>query len=324
MNIGEMMEQFEKEKRERGKRKISDRVDAEHDRPAVPEAETADASAAPDHEAEEKPAPGQMNRKDELPPERPAEEHQKRTDEEKPHSRQEGAAYREIPGERKRPERPGTIVAIGIILDATYSFRTVFPAVYYLLTNFFDEIKRIKKEYRGISFQYGLTLLHENAEPYTFPGKKIFTDSEEEFIKALEDIEFKGGGEDGRENLNEALDLQLEKLMKRQTAGYDKKGIMMFSDSLPPKNELQPDFSSGECGSGGYTNKGLRFADFYVYSDDYLPKMYMVNSDGTSSDEARNFARCFSIRELIKLDPGEAVKQIIKNVDTISKAVSVR
>ena len=68
---------------------------------------------------------------------------------------------------RKNAEKRKEIL-IEIIIDGTYSFSKVFLKVNYIIERIIKMIHEEKAEYRGIVIKYGLTVLHQKAEPCIF------------------------------------------------------------------------------------------------------------------------------------------------------------
>lgn len=219
-----------------------------------------------------------------------------------------------------------TVILTGIILDGTLSFVTVFPAVYYALERFLRKMEGKQREYTSYSFKYGLTILHDKAEAVSFSGT-YFTSRVEEVLEEIRSMKFYGGSGDGREDLRGAINIQLETLNVafEEEQGRVFSGLLMFTDALPPENEMSPDFQDGEPGVyGDYTNHGLRFAEFFVHNDeDFTPRMRHVDKRGVPSLNIKNCTRIHSIRELIP-DDAEAAPELVGDlVDQILNQTSV-
>ncbi len=86
-------------------------------------------------------------------------------------------------------------ILFDIIIDGTYSFIKVFPKIYYILEDIVTMIHNEKLEYEGVVIKYGLTILHEKAEAQVFENNQYFTESKEEFLQGLCNIEFYGGND---------------------------------------------------------------------------------------------------------------------------------
>ena len=217
---------------------------------------------------------------------------------------------------------------IGIVLDCTYSFSTVYPVVYNVLQRFFNRLEQEKDQYKGFQLKYSLTMLHDEPEAFLFAGNSIVTSSEKEVLNALKTLEFYGGSEDGREDLNEALKNQLMTL----NAGSDGKnadcykGLLFFTDSLP-EEELTPDFDEDDFEYNGntYQNYGLRFAEIYSYDGRYKPNLKMVDGNGRpDSENGRNETDYYDIHILLNGDSTQIVENAEKLVNNIIVQASVR
>ena len=227
-----------------------------------------------------------------------------------------------------------TLVHIGVILDATYSFSCVFPGIYLVLKEFMERMKTNKKKYPGGDFRYGLTVLHDEAESLRFGGDE-FTASEDTFMKKLMSIRFSGGGEDGKENLYSAIFEQIKTFSTYKD--YDKDhsgeskywrvydGLIMLTDSLPKDENMEPDFSKDVLSveKGFISNNGLRFAQFYAFNDEFNPVMRMVDRDGNQTEGEKNSVIYDDIHELLKGDLKTAIKKVESMIDCIIRQTSV-
>lgn len=221
---------------------------------------------------------------------------------------------------RKNAEKRKEIL-IEIIIDGTYSFSKVFLKVNYIIERIIKMIHEEKAEYRGIVIKYGLTVLHQKAEPCIFQDGGYFTESEEELFQRILDIEFYGGNASGRENLRDALDTGLS-ILNNYGVENAYRGLMMFSDSLPENGDMYPDFLQDN--QDGYINKGLRFAVIYTYNDEYMPKLKMVDGDGRMVENGKNEMFFGSMEELLSFDGFKITGRIRQIVNDILNQTSVR
>lgn len=223
--------------------------------------------------------------------------------------------------EPKKPEKKKEVL-FEIVIDATLSFTTVYQKAFYILKQFLNMMKQVKKEYRGVVFQYGLTVFHESDDVFSieFGTETYFTESETDFIEALSNIVFYGGSETGREDFTSALDHALYMLNSHGEENASR-GILFFSDSIPDEEQLEPDFT--EMVQDGYLNKGLRFAQFYTGTDDFCPKMLMVNGDGNFSGNAKNEASYECLEYILKADPNKVSQELKEMVNNILNQTSV-
>ena len=253
----------------------------------------------------------------------------KRSVQERPNNWNEGARnHSRVSGrEELHPQTRsnGTAVLIGLVLDATYSITKVYPAIYVVLKEFLERMRTKSREYSGITFLYSLTVLHDKPSLLMFSDGP-FTRSSIEIENALRNLEFYGGSEDGREDLNAAVKMQLSALNMYDHAskGYVKAyhGLLLFTDSMPKDGEERPNFS-GDVWEEGIANHGLRFAQFYSYDGEYFPTMRMVDRDGEKSQEQKNFASYGDIKDFLEGGREEAVKQIDGIVKTILDQTSI-
>ncbi len=248
--------------------------------------------------------------------------------------REERFAQRDELKERRRPahgmqksaeKKKETLVLTGIILDATSSFISVFPAVYYVLEEFLKDMSARQKEYRGIDFRYGLTLLHNEAESVSFSDGSFFTKDVDRLRKAIHNIEFYGGSLDGREDLDGALREQLRRQNECDPKEYERiyRGVILFSDSVSATSEPQ-DFSGAYLDEAQtIENNGVRFAQFYTFDGDYLPAMRMVDRDGRPTDNDKNIAVSVDIKKLIEGGEDAVTDEVRMMISTILNQTSV-
>lgn len=211
-------------------------------------------------------------------------------------------------------------ILIGIVLDGTISFEKVYPKVYYMLSGFLKRMGRARDEYRGVVIRYGLTVLHDVPEEIRFSGGETFTESEKDFLYMLGRIDFFGGSPDGREDLKGALDLAL-RLLNTYGSESSYRGLLFFSDSLPPEEDLSPDFYASD--QNGYRNYGLRFADFYTYTGDFTPLIRIVDRYNQPVQNGRNEATYGSMEDLIDGDMDMILEKTEKMMRTIFNQASV-
>ena len=194
----------------------------------------------------------------------------------------------------------GTLILTGIILDGTISFTSVFPAFYYVMDELMSHMREKAKNYIGVTFKFGLTILHDDAKSVMFRDNTFFTEDGSLIMEELENMEFYGGSEDGKEHLDEALREQLIQQNKYEPEEFENvyRGVIMFSDSVP--NEQGHDFSTDYLDlDQKIVNHGIRFARFYTYKGEYTPKMRMVDGEGRQTDNEKNSATGIDIRELV-------------------------
>ena len=211
-------------------------------------------------------------------------------------------------------------IFIEFVIDKTISFTTVFPKVFYIMETMMRELKYKKTEYRDVEIQYGLTLFNEDVEIKVFSNGEYFTRSEDEFLQALRNIRFSGGSDDGKEDLAGAI---AKGMCVLQNAGEEsaERGLFFFSDSMPIDDDMFPNFTEEE--QDGYWNKGVRFAEFYTYTDKFKPIIWTVNGEGVNDGEGTNEARMYSLKTLLDGDLDEASKKVENTVNRILNQCSV-
>ncbi len=218
-------------------------------------------------------------------------------------------------------------VRIGIIMDGTLSFTTVYPKIYYVMEQLLYGLQSARQKYKGIEVEYALTILHDAPEVYTFSNGDFFTISETEVINVLRELEFYGGSADGYEDLEEAINQTLMILNNAPNASVTDSGLLLFTDSMQEKENTKFGlrFTSDEPGKyGDYTNYGLRFANTYAYKASFMPLLRIVDHYGNISTNNKNVMRWDSLQTLLEQDSAEIVSSIQNVVELILNQVSVR
>lgn len=228
----------------------------------------------------------------------------------------------ELPYESKN-KREGVFertTLIGIVLDGTYSFSKIYPRVHMVLKLFMSNMKKTRENCKNVRIKYSLTVLHDTVDIVTFANGTNFTESEDEIKNFLDTMWFFGGSASGKEPLNKAINEQLFVLNTANNASDVKhviKGLLLFTDSLPDDDNLTPSFTSAAPGAyGDYTNYGLRFADFYSYSSDYMPKMRIIDGNGSLTENGRNTGSYHDIHVLIEQKASDIVQYMDKMVNS--------
>lgn len=216
--------------------------------------------------------------------------------------------------ERMRKSREHSYIYIQFVMDMTYSFSRVFPAVYHAVQVCMDKISEKKKEFPDIRVRYGLVTFNDKIESVRFDGS-CFTESEHVFMDQLRKMRFTGGSpNEYEENINEAVEAGLRNLEK-ESEEYANRGLLLLTDSIP--KERKPDFYSLD----GCQNRGLRFAVCYLYNDEYVPRFKITDRDGDITENGKN--RGAEIRRLESLFGSEGMKTIQKQIDDIMYKSSV-
>ena len=223
----------------------------------------------------------------------------------------------------------GRIILMDVVLDGTFSFSTVFPAVYYILEKLVEKLKAQLRDLPYLSFRYGLTVIREEQHKgIPLGGNKddCFTDDAERFLNAVRALEFRGGSEDGYEDVTGAIRGALHKLNEFNAPGGQRVdcGLLVFSDSIPKsgtdERSMNPPLDGEEMDD--LANRGLRFANIYTFDSKYQPVLCMVDKDTIENGNARQHATYASLGSVIK-DRKKAVNEIEKIVGGILEQTSV-
>jgi len=214
---------------------------------------------------------------------------------------------------------------LGITLDATLSFSLVYPQVFCYLSELLRMIKSEKEGIRNTQVCYAITLLHDTPETVLFDNGGVYSNSEEEIIECLSNIDFYGGSENGYEKLTETINQQLQILnsFPKTTSAYEvQKGLIMFSDSIPKPDRMYEDFTSNEPGRyGEYQNEGIRFAKLFAYSPDFMPQFRMVNKKGKLIENEYNVCEYASIESLLGMSRKEIKDVAGQNAKSMLEAM---
>lgn len=226
---------------------------------------------------------------------------------------------------KKEAEKPKIkILRIGVILDATPSFTTVYPKIFDVLVTLLEGMKIAREEYKGVNIQYALTILRDRPESVCFSDETFFTTSEQEVKKILEEMKFYGGSADGYEDLNAAVREQLFVLNSTEDAETVDKGLLLFTDSLPADDIYMPRFTSREPGKyGAFTNYGLRFARIYANTKEYMPVFRIVDSYGNLVENEKNTQVSGSLAALLEKEPWETAADVQKMINEILNQASI-
>lgn len=163
-------------------------------------------------------------------------------------------------------------INIMIILDATSSFACIFPRIYDVLKSFFERLQRWKGVYTNVSIVYGLLSFGEDRTKiriYKFEDSYFIQDWFK-FYEKIEEIEFCRGAENGKEDINEALQSGLD-ILEKYRKNEAQSGILLLTDSLP--EDMAPDLIRSE--NGKIREMELSFSYIYAYNDSYIPVFRM-------------------------------------------------
>lgn len=215
----------------------------------------------------------------------------------------------EVPDRRDSSRTVFKEIYIEMIIDGTYSFSKVFPAVYYSIRKMTDEIRAFRTQYKSVIVKYGLIVLNETPKAVKFDNA-YFTEDTKKFLEKIRSIVFTGGSESGRENINDAVKSGI-RILNNFSPDKANRGLIVITDSLPESDELCPDFRDiDEC-----DNKGLRFATFYMNGEAvYMPALKMVDSDGDETDNGKNVMNIYNLESLLDEDGGQSIQRVVKEI----------
>lgn len=187
---------------------------------------------------------------------------------------------------------------LGIVLDATLSFTSVYPQIYYFLERLLIALKQIREEEgEKKKFVYVLTLLKDEPEQVFFGREKV-TDDEDELLEALMEMEFSGGSTDGRENLTGALRALLQE-MEKHSSRQSQMGILLISDAASLDENRFADLTH---------HAGLRFACIYSGDNDYMPQFRLVDGKGHLTENEGNTCIYAKLPQLLADSEEEEVR----------------
>lgn len=222
---------------------------------------------------------------------------------------------------------------IEFIIDGTFSFSRVFARVYHSIEEILERFGNGKNAYAGMNVYYGLAVLHDDGvELHRFSERaqrmeeQYFTESRTELLAAVRDISFYGGNPDGREDLRSALDAGLYALSLSRTNAC--RGLFLFSDSLPEKEELSPDFlaedQNGGKAIGHYRNKGISFGAIFTYTDEFMPKLRVTNCAGEmlETGSEANEVYYYALSGLCSESRGEIIDRIHRMADLLFEQIA--
>ena len=161
---------------------------------------------------------------------------------------------------------PSQIILIDLVLDNTISMKIYYKILYDKLFNLINGIyKRARKSGSNTEIRYGITYIRDT-EPIVEDcfSPNCFTKDVLQIMEKLKNITFSGGADNGRENINGAIQASLRKL--HDAADENTKcGMLLFTDSLPEEEDMCPDFTE---------DVELLFAHCFVNDDkDYIPDL---------------------------------------------------
>ncbi len=190
------------------------------------------------------------------------------------------------------------------VVDGTYSFSTVFPAVYRAIKVSVEKMQKACKTYQGIRIKYGLTVIHDNIHTVRFDGKP-FTEDGNRFLGGLEDIKFSGGSADGKEKINEAVEAGI-RVLENESHPLAGRGLLLFTDSMP--EETYHDFRKID----GCPNRGLRFAVCFLKSSAYQADFHLVDRYGNIATNNKNaVADFYGLERLFRQEGLRRMEEVV-------------
>lgn len=203
-------------------------------------------------------------------------------------------------------------VNIMTVFDGTSSFAAVFPRIYSVYEEFIQRITELKKELPDVIVKYGLLVFGAEGEGFRRAefGDSYFTDDEAKLFESIRNIRFQGGAQNGKEDVNGAIREGI-RILETGTEEFANLGLILFTDSLP--EEISPEFDMIRV--EGKLNRGLRFANIYLYNDRYLPTFKIVDRDGNRTEGGKNEGgQITGIGELLKSGGSDIMKQTVSEV----------
>lgn len=201
-------------------------------------------------------------------------------------------------------------LVLGVVLDATLSFSVVYGQIYYLIEHLLINLKKLKKDKCDIDISYSVVLLHDKPENMRFSGKRSISKDEDEVLRSLADISFYGGSDDGHEELNSALNLQLktinqymDSVCKQDKNVSVSQQLIILTDSAAAVGKEFQNFTQNEPGVyGDYTNHGLQQAFIISNGGDYMPQLRIVNLEYSLTENNVNTCSYYDIQDILDKD----------------------
>ncbi|MDD7389429.1 MAG: hypothetical protein PUG60_07200 [Lachnospiraceae bacterium] len=210
-------------------------------------------------------------------------------------------------GKREAEAGPSQVILIDLILDNTISMKIYYKVLYNKLFDLINGIHKAAKKAGGnVKIRYGITYIRAG-EPIaeTDFSDDGFTDNVLEIMEKLKNITFSGGADNGRENINGAVRMSLEKLRTADT-GNTRCGILLFTDSMPEEEDMAPDFRD---------LADLRFARCFVNDDrDYLPEFRTVDHDGKTDPRLVNDTKINTLEYFLNEDAERMIPEVISEI----------
>lgn len=207
--------------------------------------------------------------------------------------------FEDLMASLRKPEKH---VFLEVVLDGTYSFSKVFLPVWRALKTCMDNIEKLKMQYEKVTVEYGLIIIREMPEEVCFRRSgRYLTEDVQELLDEIRGISFFGGGRDGRENINAAVQAGFLRLKVCGRTG-DVRALLLLTDSLPA-DTLSPVFYPMEN-----STPGLDFVVCYTGGREYHPD-FTVDEDGNPTFHP--VVQCMSIEEVLAPQEGKTMQQIV-------------
>lgn len=198
-------------------------------------------------------------------------------------------------------------VYIQIVIDGTYSFSTLFAAVYRTLEHFTEHLKREIRKYEGVHFFFGGMVIGDTTSQITFREEE-FTENPDEFLNGIRKIEFTGGSDSGYENINDAIENAVRSL-ENNSPKRANRGLLMFTDSRP---EETGEFSFQNI--PGCPNHGLRFETLFMKEPQYyVPLFRNVDGAGLPENNQKNGTHLYDIKRILK-DGDRLIETVVDEI----------
>lgn len=198
-------------------------------------------------------------------------------------------------------------VYIQVVIDGTYSFSTLFAAVYRTLEHFTEHLKREIRKYEGVRFFFGGMVIGDSTSQIAFKEGE-FTEDLDEFLNGIRKIEFTGGSDSGYENINDAIESAVRSL-ENNSPGRANRGLLVFTDSRP---EEIGEFLFQDI--PGCPNRGLRFETLFMKEPwNYVPLFKNVDGTGLPENNQKNGTYLYDIERILK-DGDRLIEMVVDEI----------
>lgn len=191
---------------------------------------------------------------------------------------------------------------IDLILDNTLSmalyYKVLYDKLFLLINGLYQKAKAFGN---NLQISYGITYIRDQEPEIEMTvSENGFTSNVVHLLEKLKHVTFSGGAENGRENINGAIELSLCKL-GRVADERSRCGIVLFTDSMPEKKELCPCFEE---------TADLCFVHCFVKDDmDYMPDFQVADPECESDFAFQKETRVRTLEALLNRNPADLQMQ---------------